>query len=367
MQRQPGGAESGAIALRVLAALIFLADAIVAVVLGVEVAEGGASRDTKHWFGHTAALAGIILISVAIAILRRVAIRAAQPPGEAAQPVPGVLIGSDNRLSTSKLSAFAWTWVIAWTLLSLVIADWAGAPGGWHSFVKAGIQDEYLVLLGGPFVALVSAKALVSNAVANGSQTKTPAEENETSPAHRVAQAFSDDTGQTDLVDTQYLLFGSITLLVFVVDYLRKPSGGLPTLPEALIGLSSLGATAYIANKWTAKDAKPRLETVVPNAAKRGATITLYGSNLLTVSQGGKRVPASEQLELIFGSLAQQAIAPNSPNARSSPSGSDYVRLTVPYVADAKLEPEGKAEVDLLLRNAIGVSSENTLPFTIER
>ena len=232
-----------------------------------------------------------------------------------AQPaeVSGILIGADNRLSTSKLSAFAWTWVLAWAILSLAIADWVHAGAGWSAFLKQGLQDEYLVLLGGPFVALVAAKALVGGAVSSGSLVKSTATPDETKPADRITQAFSDDAGQTDLVDTQYLLFGTIALLVFIVMFLRGSTTGLPTLPELLIGLSSVGATAYIANKWTAEDAKPKLDRIVPSSGKVGDTVTLYGTNLLSVSIGGKQIPASEDLQVIYGGLGVQELSPSAP------------------------------------------------------
>jgi hypothetical protein len=350
-----------------LVALLFVADLVAVVVLAVRDGEHHASAHEQQWLGHVSALAALIIFSAMIAYVRRVAVRRAQQQegaGADAKPPPGILIGADNRLSTSKLSAFAWTWVLGWALLSLFLADCAGAHGGWDVFRHQGLQDEYLVVLGGPFLALVGAKALVSTSVANGSVVKTAADDAETTPAHRVAQAFSDDAGQTDLVDTQYLLFGSITLLVFVIDFLRNSAKGLPTLPETLIGLSSLGATAYIANKWSARDAKPKLENLVPAKGKRGAEVILYGTNLLTVSVGGKRVPAGSEVEVFFGALEKVEVDPQSESAKSSPS-SDYVRLKVPYVPDAAL-PEGKANVEVTVRNAIGVSSENTLPFTIE-
>jgi hypothetical protein len=353
--------------LAAIAGLLLVGVGIGVVVLLVEIAQDEASHRDQRWFGHLAALELIIALSVIFAVVRGVAVRRSQSAaGQPPQPVPGILIGADNRLSTSKLSAFAWTWVLGWALLSLFFADWAGEHAGWQAFLKQGIQDEYLVLLGGPFVALVSAKAFVSSGVANGTQVKTKADASETTPAHRVAQAFSDDSGQTDLVDTQYLLFGSIALLVFIVMFLRAPGKGLPTLPEALIALASVGTTAYIANKWTAKDAKPHLEMVVPSTAKRGANVVVYGTNLLTVSQGGKRAPANEPVEFFFGSLAEARVSPDAPGAVANPTGSDYVTVKVPGVADSEFH-EGKRVVDIAARNAIGVTSDNAVSFTIEQ
>lgn len=355
--------------LRGLTAAAIVAVGIPAGILLAEIIEASASQHEREWFSYLASLEGVILISVAIAVIHNLArdrVTNAAPVSDKSAPpkVTGILIGADNRLSTSKLSAFAWTWVLGWAILALAIGDWVDAPAGWQAFLKEGLQDEYLILLGGPFVALVGAKALVTNGVATGSQVKQPAGEDETSPAARVSQAFSDDGGQTDLIDTQYLLFGAITLVVFIVAFLRDSAAGLPQLPDILVGLASVGATAYIANKFTARDAKPHIDRVIPDKAKPGDTIVLYGTNLLSVSQGGKSLPPKGDVRVFFGGAAEAKLDLTSTNAKRSPSGSDYMRLTVPPPRSGA--PAGESlEVDLAVRNAIGVFADNTLPFTV--
>ncbi len=345
-----------------------LGNGLAGFILLVEIVEHTASQREKRWFGHVASLEGIILISLLIGVLHSIAVRRAkQTTGDPQTSIPGILVGADNRLSTSKLSAFAWTWVLGWAMLSLAVADWVGAPGGWKQFLDQGLQDEYLVLLGGPFVALVGAKALVTSAVERGALVKLAAGDEETKLAERVSQAFSDDTGQTDLLDTQYLLFGAITLLVFIVMFIRESWEGLPSLPELLIGLSTLGATAFIANKWTAKDAKPRIDQIVPESAKEGDEVVIYGSNLLTVSVGGKRTQTKEPMKVLFGSLVEQDVSPTASQAVTSASGSDWVKLTVPKVPDAAWGTDKTKQAPIVVRNAIGVTSENNVPFTIER
>jgi hypothetical protein len=54
------------------------------------------------------------------------------------------------------------------------------------------------------------------------------------------------------------------------------------------------------------------------------------------------------------------------PDAKANATGSDYIRLPVPYVRDAVFDSEGKCAVAVAVRNAIGVISD-TAPFTIER
>lgn len=356
--------------LRALTALAIIAVAIPGGTLLTEVIDGGASQHEREWFAYLASLEAIILMSVAIAVIHNIArtrMSADAPASGDGNPpkVTGILIGADNRLSTSKLSAFAWTWVLAWAILALAIANWVDAPAGWSAFLKEGLQDQYLVLLGGPFVALVGAKALVSNGVATGSRVKAPASENETSPMNRISQAFSDDGGQTDLVDTQYLLFGAVTLIVFIVSFLRDSNTGLPQIPDILVGLASVGATAYIANKWTNEDAKPHIDRVMPQQAHPGETIVVYGTNLLSVFQGGKAMPPQGSVTMFFGDK-EVSLSLTDQNAKRSSSGSDYMRIEVPAPgAGAPTPPGGELEIDLALRNAIGVFSDNTVPFKI--
>jgi hypothetical protein len=353
--------------LRALTAAAIVVVAVPAGILLYDIVEVTASQHQREWFGYLASLEAILILSVGIGVIHNLAasrVKGNGPPAEsgAFPKVTGILIGADNRLSTSKLSAFAWTWVLAWAILALAIGDWVSAPAGWASFIKEGLQDQYLILLGGPFVALVGAKALVANGVASGSQVKPPAGEDEASPAARITQAFSDDGGQTDLIDTQYLVFGAVALVVFIVMFLRGSTAGLPQLPDILVALSSVGATAYIANKWTAEDAKPHIDRVMPDKAKPGETIVVYGTNLLSISQGGKALPPKGEVRVFFGGDAEVSLDLTSSTAQRSPSGSDYMRLKVPGPTAGG---GGDHEVDLALRNAIGVFSDNTVPFTI--
>jgi hypothetical protein len=66
------------------------------------------------------------------------------------------------------------------------------------------------------------------------------------------------DNGDTDLVDTQYVLFTAVAVAYFVgtlvmttIDYLHgsRTDVGLPEIPSALLGLTSLSALTYVGNK----------------------------------------------------------------------------------------------------------------------
>ena len=78
-------------------------------------------------------------------------------------PLGAILAGTDNRTSTSKTVVFAWTLAVAFGLLSLVVAVWLGDHEPWDVQVARGLQEEYLLLLGGPYAAAVLAKYATSN------------------------------------------------------------------------------------------------------------------------------------------------------------------------------------------------------------
>lgn len=363
---QVGGSSKPLSPVGWIAAAVIVAVALAVVLVIMLPFASTVSLSDRRWFAHGVALAGMAGIALVFGAVRRYAVNVGG--ASAGASLRGILVGEDNRLSTSKLSAFAWTWVIAWAILSLAVADWVGAPSGWTAFVDEGLQDKYLILLGGPFVALVSAKALVQARTESGTQVKAPAPDGQT-VTDRISQAFSDDTGQTDLVDSQYLAFGMLTVVIFVVMFLREDLGGLPDLPDLLVGLSSVGATTYVANKFTATDAPPHIDRVVPNRAVAGDTVVIYGRNLIKASQGGRRGAASGTVEILFGAIAQQAVAvADNADVRSSPSGNDVVTIVVPQPpSTAFAVDESSKEAPLSIRNHVGVLSDNEAPFTLVR
>ena len=103
-----------------------------------------------------------------------------------------VIMGQDNRTSTSKTFVFMWTLLIGWVIISLVLAGevWhqhacakaaaAAASAvaktiphcteklglfqeGWNHFVASGLTGNYMVLLGIPASAAVGAKVITSS------------------------------------------------------------------------------------------------------------------------------------------------------------------------------------------------------------
>lgn len=205
----------------------------------------------------------------------------------------GAIMGADGRVSTSKTVAVAWTYSVASGLLSIVIAKWMGHGHAYGDQIKHGLQGEYALLIGGPIGAAILAKGIVSTQIANGASK----------PAASSAQAadlVTNDTGQTDLGDLQYVLFNTVALVFFFGEFWAKPQFGLPTIPDVLLGLTSVSAVGYVAKKALPSGGL-NVVKVDPAKAAAGTDVTLYVSGLAD-AQGA--VPAVADVTVEFGATA---------------------------------------------------------------
>jgi hypothetical protein len=226
-----------------------------------------------------------------------------------------IVVGTDNRLSTSKTMVFAWTAVITYGLLALLVAKALGAPAGWTAQVDNGLQEEYLVLLGGPFAAAIIAKLSAVSQVET--QGKPPAPPASTS----ASQLVTDDAGDTDLGDLQYVLFNVLALVFFLAEFWQDFSAGFPDLPALLAGLVLTSTGGYAAKKLI-KPGGPALTSVIP--AGPGA-VQLYGTNLViaaAISPTGAALPP-----LVFVDRQPATIT-----AATQILGADRLTVTLPPI-----------------------------------
>jgi hypothetical protein len=172
----------------------------------------------------------------------------------------------DNRTSTSKAIATAWTFLIAWGLLSAVVALVLDADLRWPS-----LQEEYLLLLGGPFAAAILAKYATSTQV----ESKPDGEVGESSPA----QLVTNDSGDADLGDFQYVVFNVIGMAYFLCQFIGELATGFPDLPPTLTGLMLTSTGGYAAKKLLTQEVAT-LISVVPASAVQGGTADVFGTNL---------------------------------------------------------------------------------------
>ena len=139
------------------------------------------------------------------------------------------------------------------------------------------LQPEYLVLLGIPITAAIAAKALILNKVVAGTLTKTTGTSEGVMAG--LAETVSNDTGNADLLDSQYVAFNLITLIYFFSAFfsttVASPSGGLPSIPPTLLALSGVSAAAYVTKKALEKGTAPQVLGVAPRLAVLGRDIYL--------------------------------------------------------------------------------------------
>lgn len=216
-----------------------------------------------------------------------------------------VILGKDNRTSTSKTFIFMWTLLVAWALSSLLIVGelfgthyCASIPNinmaietcmakkdavgllqlGWRNFITSGLSGSYLVLLGIPASAGVAAKAITQSKSDAGTLVKTTASQKQ-SVGSRVAQIFSADDQTTDVGDFQYVIFNLVTAVYFVAEFVRPSTQGLPTIPDTLLGLTSVSAALYVGKK-AATRSQPKITGVFPSILRADQTITIIGNGL---------------------------------------------------------------------------------------
>ena len=242
-----------------------------------------------------------------------------------------LILGTDNRVSTSKTVALAWTVVIVYALLAIMIAKAWGDASAWNMLNKNGLQEEYLLFLGGPYAAAVLAKYSAVSA-AQGAAGK-PSE----SPGNAsAAQLFSDDAGQADLGDTQYVLFNALAFTYVLVTFMSNLHHALPDIPPVLTGLALASTGAYGAKKLV-PDVKPTLSSLLPPTILRGNAVEIWGANLVLTVAGQPQYPT-----VLFGNRTG-----NVTQVAQSP-GADHLWVTVPPA-----QPEGPVTVIVVRTDGI--------------
>ena len=218
-----------------------------------------------------------------------------------------VILGEDGRTSTSKAFILMWTLLVGWSLVVLLIAgefvsphacvprsDIANAARacqaagdevglmqvGWLNFLHHGLAGSYLILLGVPATAGIAAKGITQAQVNSPTGFKTTkARQKGLHPFARLAEIFCADDGSTDIADFQYLIFNLITGVYFVAQFLNPDGSGLPTIPDTLLGLTSVSAGLYVGKKAVTRS-QPAVTGVFPLPLHDGAQFTVLGTGL---------------------------------------------------------------------------------------
>ncbi|MFJ4781085.1 hypothetical protein [Streptomyces sp. NPDC088762] len=184
----------------------------------------------------------------ALALLAALAV----PLGLRLRRNPAFVTGRDGRLSTSTALALAWTVMLVWLLLTILVYGLT-AGGGVTWFAGSDgplspLTTVYLPLLGGPYAALIGAKTVVGTRLEHGTLAK-PAPQPTASGRRPLRELIANDGGRTDLVDLQYVTLNAVTMLYVALFFLSDVGEGLPRLPSEIWALTGAPAGAYLLNK----------------------------------------------------------------------------------------------------------------------
>jgi hypothetical protein len=218
-----------------------------------------------------------------------------------------LIVGTDNRISTSKTIATVWTLVVAAALLGFVYANAIGHPHPLDVTNEGGRVGQYALLFGGPLAAAILAKTIV------GKQTDEAGGERTHAASPQLRNLIANDEGETDLGDLQYVLFNMVALVfVLTTVLLHEPANGLPHIPDVLLGLTSVSATGYVGKKLLPPPAGATA-VVAPAAGATGSLVTM------TVDGVAKPKGAQATFRVLFGAddKGQAIKAPVSPAGRA--------------------------------------------------
>ncbi len=191
-------------------------------------------------------------------------------------PLKRMAIGKDGRLSTSKTVTLAWNFLLGAMLLAVVWGDAFGHSGAIDASSTAGVVGQYSLLVGGPLASAILAKGIVSGQLAKDPTLKPPTSD------WNYSDLVTNDVGESDLGDLQYMLFNIIGLISVVVAYMSNPADGVPHLPGVLVGLTSISAAGFVGKKALPID-PPAKANLLQVAANAGAQVTIEMSGLSPV------------------------------------------------------------------------------------
>jgi len=238
--------------------------------------------------------------------------------------------------TTSKIQATLWTYAVLFTLIYMLIlgrrisGDTPPGTGAYRDaltdFLAAGFRPEYVALLGLPVAGALAAKGIVTGKLVDEKILKPPSSDTP-GVARGLAEAVCDDSGQTDLLDFQYVAFNVVALLYFFITFATgaatDPTDGFPTIPATLLALSGVSTAAYLAKKQMESGVAPVISSVTPMRVVLGLDhrIVITGAGFL--AQGK---PAN--------SVFNQVLLDGRPLPTEQPWKSTVVTALLPTTAD---------------------------------
>ncbi|HEX9987892.1 MAG TPA: IPT/TIG domain-containing protein [Chloroflexia bacterium] len=275
-----------------------------------------------------------------------------------------LVIGADNRPSTSKLQFFLWTVVVLYAYGAI----WAARF--WHGQMEAisNIPPNLLLAMGFSLTTVTAAKGITSAYVSSGRLVKNPPP-TDGSPTNATANSATgvsaiatDDDGFPDLSKMQMLAWTLVAIGVFLVAVVVQVSAARPQLPDidaSLMVLMGLGQGAYLGKKLVTTDV-PRLTGLVPGGGVAGTTVVTLtgagfgdqqGANLITFDGFPVYAPALSWSDgtITFTIPAQHPGGGDWPSSRTAAAG-------------AAMAANPPVRVGLIVH---GNECPNTLPLTV--
>lgn len=251
------------------------------------------------------------------------------------------LIGGDGRLSTSQTQAAVWTLAVFFLAAHLLLRR---SPGELEA-----LDENYLLLLGGPYAAWV-----ISGAVTRGKLDARVLQKVKT-PEAQVRDLVSDDDSRASLTDAQFFVFSMLALVVVLVTFSSNPQQ-LPQIEPALAMLTSAAALVYTSKKALDANA-PAIYSVTPAAGagpiSSGNSIVINGSNFLPPGGGG-------DLDVLSGIKVRFKVGSSSYTQSVRPqlkAGNDMGIQTAEQVRESVVNPTSErvvVEVPMPLPSGMG-------------
>lgn len=222
-----------------------------------------------------------------------------------------IFLGADGRISTSKVQVWLWSVGLAYAALYLSVIAATNVSSNVQVF-GGGRWDDYLLLLGGPFAAAILAKYTVTTKIDNGTLSKPTTAvadpkakgADESNPASRdIGGLVTNDAGNLDVVDAQYLLFNLVAFAYFAFVFIYKLADPavpvsadkytLPEIPGVLLALTGASAATYVGNK-VVQSTRPRIVAIQPSTGvKKDSDVIVLGANLTPAGAIGDQGPAT--------------------------------------------------------------------------
>ncbi|RII21037.1 hypothetical protein DSC45_01355 [Streptomyces sp. YIM 130001] len=205
--------------------------------------------------GWTAARTSAVVAAVVVAAALTAGTRNWRTRGGAL----ALLVGDDNRLSTSRSVAAGWVLLLAYALLLLATELLLASSAADRTRLLDGLAPARCAALLAVFAVICTVAVLVRRIVALRVAGQRLQKVSADRP--RAADLLTDDAGRASFGDVQYAVVSTAALVLAAVSLARQP-GRLPDLPwgPAILLLVSTGV--YLAAKF-AEGGRPVIHAVV--------------------------------------------------------------------------------------------------------